>query len=99
MIDKHVKKKESASLPKIIAKYGYNGNMYCVIQGGSTELGVVGFSPFKTTIGAAKIQYFIKNWRTPTGDIGKPLYIAMALTQYSAGVPYPILSKTVNNLS
>ena len=42
---------------------------------------------------------FLKNWRTPTEDIGKALRIAMAWTQYSVGVPHPILLKTKQDLS
>ena len=45
--EKHVKKIESASLLKIIAKYGYNRNMHCRIQGGPKELVAADFSLFK----------------------------------------------------
>ena len=41
----------------------------------------------------------MKNWRTPWEDIGKALRIAMAWTQYSAGVSYPILGNTGQDLS
>ena len=87
-----------ASLPKIIAKCGYYRNVPLDIRGGPKELGGAGFYSFKNTIGAVRLQYFIKNWRTPTEDIGKALHIAMSWTQYSAGVPYPILLKTVQDL-
>ena len=86
-----MKKIESASLPKIIAKCGYNRNMALDIRGGPKELGGVGFYSFKNTIGALGVQHFIKNWRTPKEDIKKSLHMAMSWTQYSAGVPYPIL--------
>ena len=69
------------------------------IRGGPKELGGAGFYSFKNTIGATGVQNFIKNWRTPKVDIGKILRITMAWTQYSAGVPYPILSNTSQNLS
>ena len=38
MTDKQVKKIESVSLPKIIAKCGYNRNMARDIRGGPKEL-------------------------------------------------------------
>ena len=46
-----------------------------------------------------KSTTFLKNWRTPTEDIGKTLHIAMAWTQNSAGEPYPILYKTSQDLT
>ena len=55
--------------------------------------------PLKDIIRATRVQHFFKNWRTPTEDIGKTLHIAMSITQYSAGVPYPILSNTTQDLS
>ena len=45
------------------------------------------------------MQYFIKNWRTPWGEIGKALRIEMTWTQYSDGVTYAILSNTSQDLS
>ena len=93
MTDKQVKKIESASLPKIIAKCGYNRNMALDIRGGPKELGETGFYAFLNTVGATKVQHFLKKLRTPNADVGKALRIAMAWTQYSAGVPYPILLK------
>ena len=45
------------------------------------------------------MQHFIKNWRTPWEDIGKTLSITMSWIQYSARVPYPILSNTSHDLS
>ena len=68
------------------------------IRGESKELGGAGFDAFKNTIGATRVQYFLKNWRITTEDIGKTLLIVMSLTYYSAGVPYPILSKTTQDL-
>ena len=94
-----MKKIESASLPKIIAKCGYNRNIPLEVCGCPKELGAAGFSPFISTIGATRIQHFLKNWRTPEEDIGKALRIAMAWTQYSAGVLYPIFSNTTTDLS
>ena len=99
MTDKQVKKTESASFPKIIAKCGYNRNMALDIRGGPKELGGASFYAFLNTIGATRVQHFIKNWRTPNEDIGKALRIAVAWTHYSAGVPYPILLKTKQDLS
>ena len=81
LTDKQVKKIESASLPKIIAKCGYNRNMALDIRGGPKELGGAGFTAFLNTIGATRFQHFINNWRTPNEDIGKTLRVAMAWTQ------------------
>ena len=89
LTDKQVNKIESASLPKIITKCGYNRNMARAIRGGPKELGGAGFTALINSIGAARIQHFIKNWRTPWEDIGKTLRVALAWTQYCVGVPYP----------
>ena len=68
------------------------------IRGGLKELGGTGFTAFPNTIGAKRVQHFIKNWRTPWEDIGKTVRVALAWTQYCAGVPYPILSQTKQDL-
>ena len=100
LTDKQVNKIESVSLPKIIAKCGYNRTMARAIRGGRKELGGAGFTALINSIGATRIQHFIKNWRTPLQeDIGKTLRVALSWTQYCAGVPYPILLKTKQNLS
>ena len=44
LTDKQINKIESASLPKIIAKYGYNRTMARAIRGGPKELGGAGFT-------------------------------------------------------
>ena len=80
MTDKQVKKIESASLPKMIAKCKYNRNLATDIRGGLKELGRAGFYSFKNTVGATRVQHFIKNWRTPKEDIGKTLRIAISWT-------------------
>ena len=92
MTDKQVKKIEIVSVPKIMAKCGYNRNIVLPIREGPKELGGAGFYSFLNTIGASRVQHFLKNWRTPWEDIGKTLCIAMTWTQYSAGVLYRILS-------
>ena len=94
-----MKKIESVSLPKIMAKCGYNRSTARPIRGGPKEIGGAGFYAFLNTIGASRVQHFIKNWRTPWEDIGKALRIAMAWTQYSAGVSYPILENTGQDLT
>ena len=78
LTDKQVKKIESISLTKIIAKCGYNRNIALPIRKGPKELGGAGFYSFKNTIRALGVQHFIKNWRTPWEDIGKALRIAMS---------------------
>ena len=92
--DKQVNKKESASLPKIIAKCGYKRTMVCAIRDGPKELGGAGFTALINSVGASQIQHFFKNWRTPWEDIGKTLRVALAWTQYCAGSP---LSNFVEN--
>ena len=99
LINKQVKKIESASLPKVITKCGYNRSMLLDIKRGPKELGTAGFYSFKNTIRATRVQHFLNNWRTPTEDIGKTLRIAMSWTQYRAWVLYPILSETSQDLS
>ena len=78
LTDNQVKKIESVSLPKIIAKCGYNRNTALPIRGGPKELGEEGFYSFKNIIGALGVQHFIKYWRTPWEDIGKTLCIIMS---------------------
>ena len=99
MTDTQVKKMESASLPKIIANCGYNRNMALDIRGGPKKLGGAGFYVFLNIIGVTRVQPFLKNWRTQNEDIGKALRTTMTWTQYNAGVPYPILLKTKQDLS
>ena len=77
LTDKHVKKIESVSLPKILAKCGYNRATALPIRGGPKEIGGAEFYAFLNTIGASRVQHFVKNWRTPWEDIGKALRIAM----------------------
>ena len=47
LTEKQAKKIESASLPKIIAKCGFNKNMTTDIRGGPKEFGGTGFYSFK----------------------------------------------------
>ena len=76
--DKHVKKIESVSLPKLISKYGYNRKLALDIQGRSKELGGAGFCSFKNMIGAATVQHFKKNLRTSIeGIVKKKICITM----------------------
>ena len=60
LTDKQVKKIESVSVPKIMAKYGYNRNTALSIRGGPKELGGTRFYPFLNTIGASRVQHFLK---------------------------------------
>ena len=69
------------------------------IRGGPKEIGGAGFYSFQNTIGVSCVQTFLKNWRTPSEDIGKALYIAMAWTQYSADLSSPILKNISQELS
>ena len=69
------------------------------IREGPKELGGTGFTAFLNTIVLTRVQHFLKNWRTPNEDIGKTLRVVMTWTQYCAGVPYPIILKTKQDLS
>ena len=55
LTDKQVKNIGSASMPKIIPKYGYNKNTALDIRRGPKELGGAGFYSFKNTIGATRV--------------------------------------------
>ena len=82
-----------------MAKCGYNRTTVLPIRVGPKEIDRAGVYAFQNTIGASRVQHFVKNWRTPWEDIGKALRIAMTWTQYSAGVSYPILKNTSQELS
>ena len=58
LTDKQVKKIESVSVPKIMAKCGYNRNTALPIRGGPKELGGAEFYSFLNTIGASRVQHF-----------------------------------------
>jgi hypothetical protein len=88
---KQLQKIEKASLPKIYAKCGYNRNTSRAVLAGPIELGGGGFTPLYVTAGTGYVTHFLKNWRTPTEDIGKQLRIVYAWTSYQAGVAYPLL--------
>ena len=58
MTDKQVKKVESISVPKIMAKCGYNRNTALPFRGEPKELGGAGFYSFLNTIRASRVQHF-----------------------------------------
>jgi hypothetical protein len=43
------------------------------------------------TAGTGYVTHFLKNWRTPTENIGKQLLIVYAWYAYQSGVSYPVL--------
>jgi predicted oxidoreductase len=55
------------------------------------KLGGGGFTPLYVTAGTGYITHFLKNWRTPTEDIGEQLRIVYAWYAYQSGVSYPVL--------
>ena len=85
-------------MPKIYSKCGYNRNTSRNVLYGPEQLGGAGFIPLKVATGTGRCLNFIKNWRTPTEDVGKTLRIVYAWTQYQAGVSYPLLEKTNTDL-
>ena len=88
LTDKHVKKVESASLQKVIAKCGYNRNLPLGILGDPTKLSAARFHPFLLLIGTERILHLLEQLCIPKEDVGKALLIVMAWTQYQARVPY-----------
>ena len=68
------------------------------IRGGPKKLEGTGVTSLINSVGASQIQHFLKNWRTPWENIGKMLRVALVWAQYCAGVPYPILLRTKQNL-
>ena len=99
VFDRQAREKiESVSVPKIIAKCGYNRTTALPIRVGPKGIGGAGFYAFLNTISTSRVHHFLKNWRTPLEDIGKALHIAMAWTQYSTSVSYPIFSNTTHDL-
>jgi hypothetical protein len=89
--EKQLQKIEKASMPKLYAKCGFNRNTSRAVLAGPIELGGGGFTPLYVTAGTGYVTHFLKNWRTPTEDIGKQLRIVYAWTAYQAGVSFPLL--------
>jgi hypothetical protein len=89
--EKQLKTIEKASMPKLYVKCGFNRNTSRAVLAGPIELGGGGLAPLYVTAGTGYVTHFLKNWRTPTEDIGKQLRIVYAWTSYQAGVAYPLL--------
>jgi hypothetical protein len=89
--EKQLKTIEKASMPKLYAKCGFNRNTSRAVLAGPIELGGGGFTPLYATAGTGYVTHFLKNWRTPTEDIGKQLRIVYAWSAYQSGVSYPLL--------
>jgi hypothetical protein len=78
-------------MPKLYARCGFNRNTLRAVLAGPIELGGGGFTPLYVTAGSGYVTHFLKNWRTPTEDIGKQLRIVYAWTAYQSGVTFPLL--------
>jgi hypothetical protein len=65
-------------MPKLYAKCGFNRNTSRAVLAAPIELGGGGFTPLYVTAGTGYVTHFLKNWRTPTEDIGKQLRIVYA---------------------
>jgi hypothetical protein len=86
-----LKKIKQACMPKFYAKCGFNRNTSRAVLAAPIELGGGGFTSLYVTAGTGYVTHFLKNWRTPTEDIGKQLRIAYAWYAYQSGVSYPVL--------
>jgi hypothetical protein len=86
-----LKKIEQACMPKLYAKCGFNRHTSRAVLAAPIELGGGGFTPLYVTAGTGYVTHFLKNWRTPTEDIGKQLRIVYAWYAYQSGVSYPVL--------
>jgi hypothetical protein len=96
--EKQLKSIETASMPKLYAACGYNRNTSRAVLAGPEELSGGGFTPLKVLAGSGYVLHFLKNWRTPSEDIGKTLRIVFAWTTYQAGITIPILEQTEINI-
>jgi hypothetical protein len=96
LTEKELSKIEKASMPKLIAKCGFNRNTPRAVLAGPTELGGGGFTPLKVRTGYA--THFLKNWRSTTEDISKQLIILYIWTVLQAGVTFPLLEQPGTDL-
>ena len=78
---------------------GYNKNTAYAIRHGPIELGGAGFIPIRASAGSGYILHLLKNWRTPTEDVGKTFRLVVAWSQYQAGTSYSIFHTTQIRLS
>jgi hypothetical protein len=78
-------------MPKLYAKCGFNRNTSRAVLTATIELGGRGFTPLYVTAGTGYVTHFLKDWRTPTEDIGKQLRIVYTWYVYQSGVSYPVL--------
>ena len=77
---------------------GYNRNTNYAICHGLIELGGTGFVPIRAFTGFGYIIHLLKNWQTPTEDVGKTFRIVVAWSQYQTGTPYSIFQMAATNL-
>jgi hypothetical protein len=96
--EKQLKSIETESMPKLYAACGYNRNTSRAVLAGPEELSGGGFTPLKVIAGTGYVLHFLKNWRTPSEDIGKTLRIVFAWTMYQTGITIPILEQTDTNI-
>jgi hypothetical protein len=92
--EKQLRKIEKASMPKMYACCGFNRNTSRAVLAAPIELGGGGFTPLKVVAGTGYVTHFLKNWRTPEEDIGKKIRIVYAWTAFQAGVTFPLLENT-----
>lgn len=90
--------KIETKLTTLICMCRYNRNTAYGICHGPIELEGAGFDPICASAGSGCILHLLKNWQTPTEDIGKTFRIVVAWTQYQAGPSYPIFQCMNTNL-
>jgi hypothetical protein len=88
---KDLRRAESSSIPNIIAKCGFTRKTAYALLFAPTKMAGGGFIHWSTVQGEGQIQHFLKHWRTHT-DISQLLRIALAWTQWQAGIDTSILS-------
>ena len=84
---------EKENMSSIYAKCGYNRKTSRKVLQGPLSLGGGGFTPLYATALAGSIMHFLKNWRSPTEQIGKVTQAVYAWAQANAGVSFSLFEK------
>ena len=82
---------DKASMPRLYSASGYNRNMARALIEAPLDMGGAGFVPLRIYAYSGWIIHFIKNWRTPSKELGKFLCILYAWAMENAGVSFLIL--------
>ena len=90
--------KIETKLTTMLQMCGYTRNTAYAIFHGPIKLGGAGFVPIWASTGSGYILHLLKNWQTPTEDVGKTFCLVVAWSQYQAGTSYFIFQTTDTNL-